>query len=222
MNILKTPREKLLEESGMIPPSPGMLKTPQQLLLEESGAVPNVYADGGQVQPQISPEDMLAMMVAMGYTPSKFSDGGGVMGTNYRPVYNPEATMEPQDRSSYTLRTRDKLAEILARLSNNEAFAEKTADQLFGTGGSEGLESWSGADIPANLAKMGIQMFNPVSVATSIMDAPKRAVEATRQEGPVAGGLEVSMAGLGALPYVGPALRNVKKAAKKITKKTKE
>jgi hypothetical protein len=63
MNILKTPREKLLEENGMVPPSPGMLKTPQQLLLEESGAMPNVYADGGQVT-QLSPEMLRALIEA--------------------------------------------------------------------------------------------------------------------------------------------------------------
>lgn len=74
MNILKTPRQKMLEEAGAVPSSPGMLKTPQQLLLEESGAMPNVYADGGQVQ--MSPEDMLATLVALGYTPQRFAKGG--------------------------------------------------------------------------------------------------------------------------------------------------
>lgn len=222
MNILKTPQQMLMEEAGMTPASPGVLKTPQQLLLEESGVTPKSFANGGQAQQQMSPEDMMAMLMALGYQPPKFADGGGVMGTNYKPTYNPEATFQPQDRSSYTLRTRDKLAEILARLANNEAWAEKTADQLFGTGSSEGLESWSGADIPANIAKMGVQMFNPVGVATSLMDAPKQAVEATRQDGPIAGGLTLSLAGLGALPYVGSSLRGVKKLGQKISKKIKE
>lgn len=221
MNILKTPQQMLMEEAGMTPATPGMLKTPQQLLLEEAGVTPPAFADGGQVN-QMSPEDMLAMMMAMGYQPQRFADGGGVMGTSYTPTYNPEATFEPQDRSSYTLRTRDKLAEILARLSNNERFAEKTADQLFGTGSSAGLEPWSGADIPANIAKMGVQMFNPVGVATTLMDAPKEAVEATRQDGPIAGGLSLSLAGLGALPYIGSGLKGVKKLGRKLSKKTKD
>lgn len=221
MNILKTPKHRVMEEAGVVPASPGMLKTPQQLLLEESGVMPKFFANGGEVN-SMSPEDMLAMMIAMGQTPQKFANGGGVMGANYQPTYNPEATLEPQDRSSYTLRTRDKLAEILARMSNNEAWAEKTADQLFGTGSSEGLEPWSGANIPTNVARMGVQMFNPVSVATSVMDAPKQAMEATREEGPIAGGLELSMAGLGALPYVGPSLRGVKKLGSKISKKIKK
>jgi hypothetical protein len=221
MNILKTPNYMIKEDAGLVPASPGMLKTPQQLLLEESGVMPRLFAKGGEVN-SMSPEDMLAMIIAMGQTPQKFANGGGVLGTNYQPTYNPEATLEPQDRSSYTLRTRDKLAEILARMSNNEAWAEKTADQLFGTGSSEGLEPWSGANIPTNVARMGVQMFNPVSVATSVMDAPKQAMEATREEGPIAGGLELSMAGLGALPYVGPSLRGVKKLGSKISKKIKK
>jgi len=75
MNILKTPQQKLLEEAGATPASPGMLKTPHQLLLEESGAMPALFADGGQVN-EISPEDMLATMVALGYEPQKFAKGG--------------------------------------------------------------------------------------------------------------------------------------------------
>lgn len=222
MDILKTPQQKLMEEAGINPATPGMLKTPQQLLLEEAGVTRKGFAQGGEVNQPRSVDDMLAAMIAMGYTPQKFADGGGVMGTNYQPTYNPEATMQPQDRSSYTLRTRDKIAEILARLSNNESWAEKTADQLFGTGSSEGLEPWSKANIPTNVARMGVQMFNPVSVATDIMDLPKRAAETTREEGPIAGGLDVSLTGLGALPYVGPSLRGVKKLGQKLSKKIKD
>lgn len=65
MNILKTPQQKLMEEAGMTPASPGMLKTPQQLLLEEAGVTPPAsFADGGQVQPQISPEMLRALIQA--------------------------------------------------------------------------------------------------------------------------------------------------------------
>lgn len=227
MNILKTPRQKILEEAGAVPSTPGMLKTPQQLLFEESGAMPNVYADGGTVNAPRSVDDMLAELVAMGYQPQRFDNGGAVeninrsLGTNYKPTYNPEATIGPQDRSSYTLSTRDKIAEILTRLTKNESWGEKTADELFGTG-SGGMEPWVGTNIPSNLAKGAVQMFNPVSVATDIMDLPKRAVETTRAEGPIAGGLEVSLTGLGALPYVGSSLKQLKKLGSKLSKKTKE
>lgn len=76
MNIIKTPQQKLLEEAGAIPPSPGMLKTPQQLLLEESGVRPTVFAKGGSTNNTMSPQDMLAMLIALGYHPQKLKGGG--------------------------------------------------------------------------------------------------------------------------------------------------
>lgn len=118
MDILKTPHEKLLEEAGMMPQSPGMLNTPKQLLMQESGIMPK-FADGGQVQqpnspmfgqnapwlfganaapempqfiqppqqqqPQsyaqggkveMSPQDMLASLVASGHLPAHYAPGG--------------------------------------------------------------------------------------------------------------------------------------------------
>lgn len=75
MNIIKTPQQKLLEEAGAIPASPGMLKTPQQLLLEESGVRPTVFAEGGSTN-KMSTQDMLAMLIALGYQPQKLKDGG--------------------------------------------------------------------------------------------------------------------------------------------------
>ena len=74
MNILKTPQQKLLEEAGAVPASPGMLKTPQQLLLEESGVTPK-FSDGGSTN-QIGVQDMLAMLIASGYQPQRFAKGG--------------------------------------------------------------------------------------------------------------------------------------------------
>jgi hypothetical protein len=73
MNILKTPQQKLLEEAGMTPASPGLLKTPQQLLLEESG-VTRKFADGGSTT--MSAGDMLAALIAAGYEPQRFNKGG--------------------------------------------------------------------------------------------------------------------------------------------------
>ena len=49
MDLLKTPHQKLLEEAGAVPDSPGLLKTPRQLLFEESGMLPK-YAQGKSVR----------------------------------------------------------------------------------------------------------------------------------------------------------------------------
>lgn len=221
MDIVKTPQQKLLEQIGVVPASPGYVKTPQQLLFEEANVMPGMYADGGSVNAQ----NLLAELIALGYEPQGLANGGSPvqnvnrsLGTNYTPTYDPEATIQAQDRSSYTLRTRDKIAEILARLANNEQWGEKTADELFGTG-SGGMEPWVGENIPANLAKGAVQMFNPLPVATGIMDLPKNVSETTRAQGPLAGSLEYAGTMLGALPYIGSGLRNIKKLSKKTSKK---
>lgn len=75
MNILKTPQEKLMEDAGMAPASPGMLNTPKQMLMQESGVVPRL-AKGGQ--PQMSTQDMLAYLVHQGVLPSHYAPGGMV------------------------------------------------------------------------------------------------------------------------------------------------
>lgn len=72
MELLKTPHEKLLEEAGAMPQSDGMLHTPQQMLMQESGIMPH-FDQGGTV----SPQDMLAAMMAHGQMPQHFKDGGG-------------------------------------------------------------------------------------------------------------------------------------------------
>lgn len=74
MNLLKTPHQKLMEEAGVNPSSPGMLNTPQQLLMQEAGMLPHM-ADGGQ-PPPMSPQDMMAYLVANGYLPQHFAEGG--------------------------------------------------------------------------------------------------------------------------------------------------
>jgi hypothetical protein len=75
MDILKTPQQKLLEEAGAIPASPGMAHTPKQMLMQESGIMPR-FADGGAVQ--MSPEDMLAELIYRGQLPEHFASGGQV------------------------------------------------------------------------------------------------------------------------------------------------
>ena len=74
MNFLKTPQQLLMEEAGMTPASPGMLKTPQQALMEESGIQPKFFAGGGSTT--MSVQDMLAALIAAGYQPQKFNNGG--------------------------------------------------------------------------------------------------------------------------------------------------
>jgi hypothetical protein len=73
MDILKTPHQKLLEEAGAVPASPGMVHTPKQMLMNESGIMPR-FADGGAVQ--MSPEDMLAELIYRGQIPEHFASGG--------------------------------------------------------------------------------------------------------------------------------------------------
>jgi hypothetical protein len=74
MNLLKTPKEKLMEEAGLMPASPGMLKTPQQKLLEEAGGVPRL-AKGKKVK-KLSVKDMEAELAAKGKTPPRLKKGG--------------------------------------------------------------------------------------------------------------------------------------------------
>jgi hypothetical protein len=112
MNILKTPQQKLLEEAGAVPASPGMLKTPQQLLLEESGVTPK-FSDGGSTN-QMSPEMLRALMQAYDYQMSQ-----------QKPEVEPGFQAQPQTATTWM---RDKIASLIG---------EKPADRLFGTG-SEG------------------------------------------------------------------------------------
>jgi hypothetical protein len=76
MDLLKTPHQMLLEEAGAkMPDSSNMLKTPHQMLMEQTG-LPQKFAPGGQVQ--MSPQDMIAAIMAQGQTPQKFAAGSTV------------------------------------------------------------------------------------------------------------------------------------------------
>ena len=78
MDLLKTPHEKLMEDAGLAPPSPGMLNTPHQLLMQEVGGIPH-FAVGGSNHPSgMSPQDMLASLVASGHLPAHYAPGGMV------------------------------------------------------------------------------------------------------------------------------------------------
>lgn len=75
MNLLKTPHQKLMEEAGLAPASPGMLNTPHQLLMQEAGGTQH-FDHGGQAT--MSPQDMLASLVASGHLPAHYAPGGSV------------------------------------------------------------------------------------------------------------------------------------------------
>ena len=75
MNPIKTPQQLLMEKAGFAPASPGMVNTGPQMLINQTGVVPH-FADGGQVE--MSPQDMLAMLVAHNQTPQRFASGSAV------------------------------------------------------------------------------------------------------------------------------------------------
>jgi len=61
----------LLEEAGQVPQTSDLLNTPQQILMQESGIMPH-FAQGGS----LSPQDMLAAIIAHGQEPQHFQKGG--------------------------------------------------------------------------------------------------------------------------------------------------
>ena len=74
MDILKTPHQKLLEEAGAAPASPGMVNTPQQMLMQESRIVPH-FAQGGGVNFDARSIPSMSGMPGVGYQ----QDPQGVM-----------------------------------------------------------------------------------------------------------------------------------------------
>ena len=113
MDLLKTPHEKLMEDAGLAPQTPGMLNTPHQLLMQEIGGMqhfaaggqmfgqnkpwafgqnavpayvqgvppPQHHADGGSTT--MSPQDMLASLVASGHLPEHYLTGGTVKNVGF-------------------------------------------------------------------------------------------------------------------------------------------
>ena len=73
MELLKTPHQMLLEEAGSPSQTPTMVNTPQQMMMQQSGIMPH-YAPGGSID--ISPQDMMAAMIAHGVTPQHLAHGG--------------------------------------------------------------------------------------------------------------------------------------------------
>jgi hypothetical protein len=198
MNILKTPQQKLLEEAGAVPASPGMLKTPQQLLLEESGVTPK-FSDGGSTNPQ----DMLAELIARGYEPQQFNNGGGVMGTEYVPAYNPDATMQAIPNESLYSRAHGALSNMspmMAKILLGEARMGET-----------GME----APIMESLA-------NPLLWGIAAADSAKDTYQAAKSGDPIGYGVGLASTLFNVSPFATAAKaakKPIKKAAKSILKK---
>lgn len=74
MTIFKTPKQKTMENAGIVPASKGIVKTPQQLLVEKTNLLPRL-AKGKKVK-KMSPEDMEAELVVLGKIPPKLKTGG--------------------------------------------------------------------------------------------------------------------------------------------------
>jgi hypothetical protein len=206
MDILKTPHQKLLEEAGAVPATPGMAHTPRQMLMQESGIMPR-FADGGAVQ--MSPQDMLAELIYGGRTPQHFASGGSTerMSPEFEALLNklytqqiysgelpPEPTFQAQP-VTLTSRARDATASLIGDLP---------ADRLFGTG-SEGQKT----------EYLPLQFLNPVSATTETLSAIPETARQLRQGDVMGAGITAGATGLGVLPFLKP----IKSAIKKIKPK---
>lgn len=204
MNFLKTPQQKLMEDAGLVPASPGMLKTAQQAMMEESGIQPQFFADGGSTN--TNPQDMLAELIALGYEPQRFNNGGGVMGTDYVPYYNPDAVMQAIPNESLYSRAHGALSNIspaMARMLLGDARMGET-----------GME----APIVESFA-------NPLLWGIGAADSARDTYEAAKAGDPLGYGVGLAATLFNASPFVTAAKKlkaPAKKAASAISKKTKE
>lgn len=203
MNILKTPQEKLLEEAGAMPATPGMLKTPQQLLMHESGIMPR-FSNGGSTSMGI--QDMLAALVASGYAPQHFNKGGGVFGTEYVPSHNPEATMQAIPNESLYSRAHGSLSNISPMM----------AKILLGDArmGETGME-----------APMAESFVNPLVFGLATADSARDTYQAAKSGDPLGYGVGLASTLFNVSPFAAAAKKlkaPAKKAASAISKKIKE
>jgi hypothetical protein len=211
MNFLKTPQQMLMEDAGMAPASPGMLHTPKQMLLNETGIVPKM-AEGGQPQQQMSPEDMMALMLAYGQTPQKLAGGGkpeamspefaALLDRLYsQQIYSgelpPEPTFQAQPKTAASA-TRDMAAKLLGEIP---------ADRLFGTG-TEGQKT----------EYLPLQFLNPFAQGAAMIDAVPETARQVHEGNYGQAGLTAGLTTLGTLPFVAPAKKMVKSISKKIKK----
>jgi hypothetical protein len=207
MDLLKTPQQMLLEEAGIAPATPGMVNTPKQMLMQEAGIQPhmavngqNRLANGGQPQ-QMSPQDMLAALVASGHLPAHYATGGGVLGTNYKPEYNPEATMQAtpflSSSAPVTNAAKSKFADI---------FGQAAADRIFG--GPQGEDA----------IYQAAQMANPVTGALGVADMPFSLYTDLKKDDYLGAGITTAGGALSAIPAYKPAKALVKAGHEKIKK----
>jgi hypothetical protein len=209
MDLLKTPQQMLMEETGANPSASKMLNTPQQMLMHETGMLPHL-AGGGQ--PQMSPQDMLALMMAYGQAPQSLAAGGKPEATSpelaalldrlysqqiYSGELPPEPTFQAQPTTAVS-KTRDMVAKVIG---------EKPADRFFGTG-SEGQK---GEYLP-------LQFLNPALQGASVVDAVPDTLRQLHEGNYGQAGLTAGLTALGVAPFVAPA----KKLAKPILKKIKK
>jgi len=198
MDILKTPHQMLLEEAGAVPASPGMVHTPRQMLMQESGTMPR-FADGGAVQ--MSPQDMLAELIYGGRVPKYFASGGGVMGTDYKPEYNPEATMQAtpffSSNAPVTYAVKSKFADL---------FGQAAADRLFG--GPQGEE----------VIDQAMQFANPITGALGVADVPFSLYNDLKKDDYLGAGITTLGGALSAIPAYKPAKALAKAGREKIKK----
>ena len=201
----------LMEDAGMAPASPGMLHTPKQMLLNETGIVPKM-AEGGQPQQQMSPEDMMALMLAYGQTPQKLAGGGkpeamspefaALLDRLYsQQIYSgelpPEPTFQAQPKTAASA-TRDMAAKLLGEIP---------ADRLFGTG-TEGQKT----------EYLPLQFLNPFAQGAAMIDAVPETARQVHEGNYGQAGLTAGLTTLGTLPFVAPAKKMVKSISKKIKK----
>jgi len=180
------------------------LKTPQQMLLEDSGLGP---ASPGMLK---TPQQML--FEQSGIQPRFLSNGGSAnqmspemlralmqaydyQMSNQMPQAEPTFQAQPQTATTWM---RDKIASLIG---------EKPADRLFGTG-SEGQQT----------EYLPLQFLNPLSMATSIVDAGPEMKRQLEQGETGGAALTGGIAGLSVLPFAKP----IKKAASAISKKIKK
>lgn len=199
MDFLKTPQEKLMEEAGFNPASNGWLSTPQERLMEEAGVLPHL-AIGGQPQ-QMSPQDMLAALVASGHLPAHYATGGGVLGTSYKPEYNPEAKMQATPFLSSTAPVTNA-----AKARFAEIFGQTAADRIFG--GPQGEDA----------IYQAAQLANPVTGALGVADMPFNLYTDLKKNDYLGAGLTTAGGALSAIPAYKPVKALAKAGHEKIKK----
>lgn len=196
MDFLKSPSQMLLEEAGSHQQPPSLLNTPQQMLMEESGMQPH-YSHGGNM----SVQDMLAALIAHGQTPQKFAEGHGVMGTNYKPEYNPQATMQATPFLSSDAPVTNLVKSYIADLLGQTA-----ADRIFG--GPQGEDA----------IYQAAQIANPVTGALGVADMPFNLYTDLKKDDYLGAGLTTAGGALSAIPAYKPAKALIKAGHEKIKK----